>query len=272
MIDTRLNETRQAFDSVAAVYDGPVGNNALIQRMRRQLWRAVMAELPPRARLLDLGCGTGIDAVYLGRRGYRVLATDWSAAMVERTRVRIAENGLHDAVRAEAIGMHQLGRLAGERFDGVYSDLGALNCVPDPSIVARACATLLKPGGRIVASVIGRWCPWEQIYYRLRGSAERARLRGAHDSVPVSLNGHRVWTRYYTPRELYAAFADEFALTSCRGLGLLLPPPYLIHWYKRLGPLFRALGWLDDRLGSVPPLRGVGDHFLIVMTRHDHHG
>src|SRR3546814_8142940 len=57
----QLRETRHAFDSVAADYDGPRGNNALIQRMRRTLWEVVHRELPSGSRLLDLGCGTGID-------------------------------------------------------------------------------------------------------------------------------------------------------------------------------------------------------------------
>src|SRR3546814_12085758 len=51
----QLRETRHAFDSVAADYDGPRGNNALIQRMRRTLWEVVHRELPSGSRLLDLG-------------------------------------------------------------------------------------------------------------------------------------------------------------------------------------------------------------------------
>ena len=59
--------------------------------MRETVWRTLTGACPPGARLLDLGCGTGIDAVELARRGYPVLATDWSPQMVERTRERAAE-------------------------------------------------------------------------------------------------------------------------------------------------------------------------------------
>ncbi|HJU25919.1 MAG TPA: methyltransferase domain-containing protein, partial [Rhodanobacteraceae bacterium] len=84
--EARLLDTQRAFDSVAADYDGPRGNNELIQRMRRTMWDAACSEFFTGSRLLDLGCGTGIDAVEFARTGYRVVATDWSPQMVARTR------------------------------------------------------------------------------------------------------------------------------------------------------------------------------------------
>ncbi|HYV56323.1 MAG TPA: class I SAM-dependent methyltransferase [Candidatus Nitrosopolaris sp.] len=266
-IDPRLLDTRHAFDSVADVYDGPRGNNALIQRMRHEVWRVLGDVFPAGARLLDLGCGTGIDAVHLAASGYEILATDWSPAMVARTCGRAAEAGVGDRIRAEVLGAHELQQLAGAEFDGIYSNLGPLNCALDLPDVARWCASALKPRGRMVVSVIGRVCPWEFVYYAVRRDLARARLRGLRDTVPVTLNRHTVWTSYYTPREFYRAFAREFELTRYGALALFLPPPYLIGIYERLGPLGTLLGWLDDRLGTLPLLRDAGDHFLMVMTR-----
>jgi len=76
-IELQLLETRHAFDSVAADYDGPRGNNLLIQRMRRALWNVVRDEFPSESRLLDLGCGTGLDAVEFAQRGVSGVYTLW---------------------------------------------------------------------------------------------------------------------------------------------------------------------------------------------------
>jgi SAM-dependent methyltransferase len=268
-IDPRLLDTQRAFDGVAADYDGPIGNNALIQRMRATLWRTVIEGVPRGARLLDVGSGTGIDAVYFASRGYAVVATDWSPQMVARIQARAKDAGLQARVRAEAIGMQDLERLDGETFDAIYSDLGPLNCALDLRAVARSCSALLKGKGLLVASVIGRNCPWESIYYRLRGDFARARLRKARVSVPVNLNQQTVWTQYYTPREFYDAFADDFELMRYRGLGIFLPPPYLIRMYERARFLFEPLGWLDDHLGALPFFRDAGDHFLMVLGKRD---
>lgn len=265
--DAQLLDTQRAFDSVAADYDGPRGNNALIQRMRETIWRALTATFPRGARLLDLGCGTGIDAAYLAQQGYQVVATDWSPQMVARTRSRAAGAGLEARVAARHVGIHELDRLAGERFDGIYSNFGPLNCAPDLGATARACAGLLNPGGRMVVSVIGRVCPWEFAHYTLRGRHARARVRGARGAVPVVMNKHTIWAFYYAPREFYRAFAGGFKLENYRALSLFLPPPYLIDLCERRPRLCALLGWMDDRLGGLPLLRDAGDHFLMTLAK-----
>lgn len=262
---SRLQATQAAFDSVAADYDGPRGNNALIQRMRTTMWRVLERRFARDARLLDLGCGTGLDALHLARTGRQVLATDWSPLMVERTRQRADAAGIAERLEARVLGAHQLEQLQG-RFDGAYSDFGPLNCVPDLAALAAQCHRLLRPGGQLVFSVIGRYCPWEYLYYRWR-RPERARIRFASGPVAVGMNRHTIWTSYYRPREFYAAFARCFDLLEYRALSLFLPPPYLAHWYQKHPRLLEWLGRLDDATGAWPGLRNAGDHFLIVMRR-----
>lgn len=264
--EAQLLDTQRAFDSVAPDYDGPRGNNELIQRMRVQLWHTVQRELPPGSRLLDLGCGTGQDAVEFARRGYGVLATDWSPQMVQRTHARAAASGLASQVATAHLGVQQLDRLSGE-FDGIYSNFGPLNCAPHLAAVADDCARLLRPGGKLVFSVIGRFCPWELGHYAFRGRFRRAAVRFARKPMAVGMNRHVIWTRYYTPREFHRAFAAHFALASHRALSLFLPPPYLVEVCRRHPSATERLGRLDDRFGGWPLLRGMGDHFLIVMQR-----
>ncbi len=266
--EERLLDTQRAFDSVAIDYDGPRGNNLLVQRMRLAMWDAVPRELEPGARLLDLGCGTGIDAAEFARRGYHVLATDWSSRMVDRTRSRALLGAIRPRLKATHLGIHQLDQLDG-KFDGIYSNFGPLNCVPDLAATAAQCARLLRPGGKLLCAVIGRICPWEMGHYMLRGRFRRALVRAARGDTPVGMNGHTIWARYYLPREFYRAFAGHFSLRRYRALGLFTPPPYRVEFFCRHYRWFERLEWLDKRLGTLPLLRDMGDHFLIVMKRRD---
>lgn len=264
----RLRDTQDAFDSVAADYDGPRGNNEAIQEMRAEMWRWLDATFAPGSRLIDLGCGTGLDAVRMASLGHRVIATDWSPRMVERTHERAQAAGLAGSVEALPIGAHELQRIAGQgTVDGAYSNLGPLNCVPDLDAVARECARLVKPGGALVFTVIGRLCPWEIAHYARQRRWARLKVRFARDTVAVGMNQRTIWTRYYLPREFYRAFADQFELEHLRGLCVLAPPPYLT-WVRERHPRWQERLWkLDRRVAGWPLVRAVGDHFLIVLRR-----
>ena len=261
-----LDETRRAFDSVAADYDGPRGNNELIQDMRAEMWRWLDATFVPGSHLMDIGCGTGLDALRMARCGYHITATDWSPEMVRRTEERTKREG--GMVRTMTMGAHELHRLNGEAmYDGAYSNLGPLNCVPDLTAFSREIARLLKPGGALVFTVIGRVCPWEFIHHARRGRWARARIRQSSGFVPVGMNGQTIWARYYSPGDFYRHFQQEFALSCCRGICVLVPPPYLSGFRDRNPRLYRWLWRLDRRVSAWPGLRAMGDHFLMVMKK-----
>lgn len=263
-----LRDTQDAFNSVAADYDGPRGNNLQIQQMREEMWRWLDATFAPGSRLIDIGCGTGLDAIRMARLGHHVTATDWSPLMVERTSDRAEREQLTVRVQATAIGAQEFSRLeANGTYDGAYSNLGPLNCVPNLGEVSKECARLLKPGGALVFTVIGRFCPWEIGYCLRRRQLARLRVRFARNFVRVGMNKHTIWMHYYGPREFYRAFEQEFTLLHFRGLCVFAPPPYMTAVRERHPRLHEQLWRLDRRVSGWPVLRGMGDHFLITMKK-----
>ena len=263
-----LFDTQRAFDGVAAGYDQSNAANPTLCHMREQARAAVRAFVPLGSHVVDLGCGPGCDAEYLAHTGYRVTAIDWSRAMVDEARRRLASAGLGDRVDVLHAGIHEIDQLAPVRFDAAYSNFGPLNCVDDLAAAAQLVARRLPPGGVLIASVIGRVCPWEIALYLARGRWWRAALRFRRDAVPVPLEGRTVWTRYYTPDAFTRIFAGAgFTRVSLRTLGLLVPPPYLDAFAGRHPRLVGALQRLEDRVGAWPGVRTWGDHFLIALRK-----
>jgi SAM-dependent methyltransferase len=194
-------DTRRAFDAVAASYDASNQANALLCAMRDRTRAALCAAAVAGSRILNLGCGPGTDDVFLARRGYLVTAVDSSPAMIAQARRRVREEGCDRSVRAVHLDLDDIGALHPALFDAAYSSFGPLNCVPDLGATARAIHQRLRPQGVLVASVIGRWCPWEIALYAARRDWRRAAVRLSGDAVAVPLEGRQVWTRYYSPRE-----------------------------------------------------------------------
>lgn len=263
-----LSDTRRAFDSVAAEYDRANAANPILCWMRRQTMAQIAAHVPRGGRILDLGCGPGEDEATLGRAGFHVTAIDWSPAMVEETRKRVAQEDLRAHVDVHQLGIHELDRLPAGSFDAACSNFGPLNCVPDLSQAAQLIAARVRPGGVLIASVIGRFCPWELALFGLGGDWQRMRVRFAKAEVPVPLNGRTVWTTYYSPGAFERMFVDAgFARLSLRALGLFVPPPYNESFARRHPLLIASLERLDEWFGAWPGFRNTGDHFLIVMKK-----
>jgi SAM-dependent methyltransferase len=272
--DARYGGTAAAFDIIAADYDAAYGatGNAVMTWMRQENLALLQASFPRGSCLLELGCGTGEEAVALARAGYRVLATDISPQMASLTRRKAMEQGVGHLVKAVALPAGLAGALRpGVPFDGAYASFGGLNCEPNLPAVGAALARLIRPGGALVLSVMGRACLFEIVWYLLHAQPRRAfrRLRSGWQSAPVAGRDGRevtVPTRYLTVKEVRQAF-PAFALDRALALPLLLPPPYADALYLRHPALFRALTPYERRLRDKRPWLHLGDHIALVLRR-----
>ena len=262
----------EAFDRLAAGYDRTFSESGLGRRLRERTWSALAAAFEEGSRVVDLGCGTGEDALFLARRGVEVLAVDASAQMLSQARAKVASAGLGERVRLMQADLRDASELervfgAGVTFDGAYSNFGALNCLPDRAALAEALGGCVRCGGRLLLVLMGPWCVLEVLAHVARGrlGAASRRLRGG---VEVRLAGgpvSRVW--YPSPRRLRRELLPWFCRASLEGLGVVLPPTYLGPRLERRKGLLEALDRWDRRLGRIFPGRYLGDHYLARFER-----
>jgi len=107
--------------------------------------------LRPGSAVLEVGCGAGLVAVALARRGFNVHATDTVTAMIELARTRAAEGAVSDMVEVTKGDAHALD-FENATFDLVIA-LGVIPWLHDPDDALREMARVLKPGGALIASV-----------------------------------------------------------------------------------------------------------------------
>ena len=105
------------------------------------------------ARVLDVGCGGGILAESMARRGARVTGIDMAQAPLEVARMHLHESGLE--VDYRQVPVEELAQEMPGSFD-VVTCMEMLEHVPDPASVVNACARLVRPGGQVFFSTINR--------------------------------------------------------------------------------------------------------------------
>ena len=105
------------------------------------------------ATVLDVGCGGGLLSEALAQSGAKVTAIDLAPNLLKVARLHGLESGIKVDYREMPV--EQLAQEAPASFDAITC-MEMLEHVPEPASVIAACATLLKPGGRLFLSTLNR--------------------------------------------------------------------------------------------------------------------
>ena len=260
---------RLAFNRVGAGIEAQLRDNAIVAWMRSTNRRELEAVFPPGTALLEIGCGSGADAIAFAERGCRVAALDISDRMIDATRDRARERGVDASVlalrgRVSELSA-QLARLPWAPFDGAYANF-SLTYEESLRSVATAVHSLLRPGGRFLFTLPNRLCFTEPVIALVRG-----RPRAILDRVRVPrwlvIRDVQVQVHVYTVGEVRRALHGLFSLERYRGLPVFQPPSRL--YDASLDPLIRELGRLDDRLDGWFPWRVLGETTLFRARRRE---
>ena len=254
-----------AFDAIAERFDERFTPWLSVAAQRRAVRSALEQAFAPGVRLLEIGGGTGEDALWLLQHGRQVLLTDASPLMVRIAAAKFA--GLPGAA-AEVCAAEDLSDLAARTptpFDGAFSNFAALNCVEDLEPFAQGLATLLRPGAPAILVIFGRVCPGEWLVETLRGRPRNAFRRLAAGDQPARLGGREFTVRYHRRRDLERVLAPWFKPAGRQGVGVFVPPSAAEPWISDHPRLLRALEALDH--GLCGPLAGLGDHILYRFVR-----
>ena len=136
----------------------------------------------------DVGCGGGILAESIAKKGATVTGIDLSEKALKVADLHSLESGIK--VRYELIAAEELAAREAGQYD-VVTCMEMLEHVPDPAAIVQACAKLVKPGGHIFFSTLNR-NPKSYLFAIIGAEYILGLLpRGTHD-----------YAKFITPAEL----------------------------------------------------------------------
>jgi len=161
-------------------------------------------------RVLDVGCGGGILAESMARRGADVLGIDLADKSLKVAELHKLETGVNN-VNYRFVSAEQLAAEEQATFD-VVTCLEMLEHVPDPAQTIQACADLCKPGGWLFFSTINR-NPKSFVFA----------IVGAEYVLNLLPKGTHEYKKFIKPSEL-AQYARQSKLDFSEIIGLVYNP------------------------------------------------
>ncbi|WEV48936.1 bifunctional 2-polyprenyl-6-hydroxyphenol methylase/3-demethylubiquinol 3-O-methyltransferase UbiG [Acinetobacter sp. ESL0695] len=157
-------------------------------------------------KIIDVGCGGGILAESMARRGATVLGIDMGEAPLNVARLHAEKNDVNN-IEYKQVPVEQLAEEQAGQYD-IVTCMEMLEHVPNPASIIQACKRLVKPGGHVFFSTINR--NPKSYLFAIIGAEYVLRLlpKGTHD-----------YHKFIKPSELaYDIRAAELQLKNMIGL------------------------------------------------------
>lgn len=240
-----------------AYYEGLYGTYGIrhfaqpaVVEFRKYLVQRICNVLPPRARVLSIGCGIGDTELLLAPHVTHITGVDLSPAAIAEARRAAAERGVANVRFLE--GAWQNLPVEAESFDAALS-VFFLHHLSDAQVAAfpQQLRALLRPGG---------------LFYALEPSARR--LSGFVGRLIVP----RLMKKYQTederpllPDRAAAPFRRDGFETRTAWFDFLSTP--LAGLFPAWAAGYRVSRWMDHGLTALPGLRALSSNFELIARR-----
>lgn len=263
-MSSNVQQVSQAFSTQSKVFDDLNEKNKISIYLREMFRKEVLSYLKEGSEILELNCGTGLDAVFFAQRGHNILANDNAPGMLEQLKLKIQKYSLQEKIKTLHCSFHDLKQINNKQFDHIISNFGGLNCTDRLDEVLSQFNSLLKPGGKVTLMIMPRVCPWELLM------ALKGRFRLAFRRLPkkalARVEGVEFYCYYYSPSYVKRALKN-FRTLKLKGVCVTVPPEFLHNFVERNPNTFERLKALDKKISGTFPFTNWCDHFLITLEK-----
>ncbi len=264
-IKEQEHSVSDAFSAQSPMFDTITNTNPMEVVYRTISRNQVMEFALPGQSMLELNCGTGLDAVFFAGQGLTVHATDNSEGMLQQLQLKLKENTINN-LSYEKCSFNKITLKTDHLFDHIFSNFGGLNCAEDIESVIKQIDAHLKPGGMAHLVFIAPVCLWEWATI-FKGKYKFAFRRLTTKGLKSHLEGHYFDTYYYSPNRIKRAFGTNYKVEKLRSLGCFLPPTFNHYFPAKHPKVFELLKKMEFATSTHWPFNRIGDLFIISVKK-----
>lgn len=258
------------FDVMAETYDHDFSFSQIGKLQREAVWTRLLPLLNSYKRplrILEINCGTGVDALRLATLGHYVTATDASAVMIQEAGKKITFEVKDNLHFLQLSFSERSGYSFAQPFDIVFSNFGGLNCIDEKALqqLNNDLAKITNPNAALFFVVMGKFCLWETAWHLLTIKPATAfrRLKG---QASFAVNGNSMPIYYYSPHSFSKLFNNYYHCYN-HAVGLFVPPSYLESFFLKHPSTLSYLDKLEKRFSNREWMSHFADHYCIVLKR-----
>lgn len=255
----------RAFSKQSFVFDEMDNANPLSEYFRSIYRQEVNSYIKPNSNILELNCGTGIDAIYFANKAHHILATDISPLMIDKLNIKIQNQHLERSLETMICSYHELDKLNKKKFDYILSNFGGLNCTNQLNTVLSQFSSLLNEDGKITLALMPKICPWELIM--VFKAKFKTAFRRWSKRTTAHIEGEYFYCYYYNPNYVINCLRKDFKLISLKGVFITVPPEFYHGFVERYPKLFFFLSWVDSKISKIFPFNYCCDHYIITLQK-----
>lgn len=261
-------ETSKVWNKEAQQYDQKFHSNIISLMMRKQNLRLLRKYFSNCQTLLELGCGTGDEAIWLAKQGHNIKAIDLSNEMIEIAKKKAQRHNVDDYVDFQVLPIERIDTIKGQ-FDGIYSSFGPLSCIGNIEKIGIELDRLLKVDGYFICSIMHRICVYELLYYLKSLNFEKFKRRFHSNPVGVKVNEESslIPCNFYTKKEFKRTLSKRFSEIESFTYPILFPPSFLPVDLNKIRSTFIVRRRLGDIIRKIPILNKIGDHLFLVLQK-----
>jgi len=263
-IKNKYIQVEKYYNNYAAVHDINYHNPELYYM--RKVEDHVILLSRPKGIIVDIGCGTGKQTLFLASKCYKVYAVDISRKMLLTTRRKAFNLDLQDKIEFIQASADYLPFQEGV-FDRAYSIFGAYNHALNYKEGFNRLGKVLKKDGETVISVLNQyrltWWFYSILTLKTKWIKKALKSKQTYLRHRVGRRKHRAWTHLYTFNEIKQLLMDAgFRKIYIGSILIFFKPEFKYTPRTELKGMKYLLGKIEDKLRWIAPFNRLGTYLI----------